>query len=260
MTRATRLLLAVAVAGGILVNAPATAHAGGDTSAVAINTKDGSSIFRLAFAVRRTMDEVIDESNAAIAFASCEDCRTTAVSIQLVLVMSDPDVVSPTNIAIAINQECIACDTLASAYQYVLTTDGPVHFDAEGNQELAAIRRSLRDLVKRSEDLDSTQIQTEVDALVEHLYEVVDGHLVAAGPDDEEGLALERRSRRSPGSQASGTPPAGDSPAPEPSQPSPEPSQPSPEPSQPSPQPEPSPSPSSTPGDSSTPTPEQDAR
>jgi hypothetical protein len=89
--------------------------------------------------------------------------------------------VTPENLAIAINEECTSCDTLASAYQYVTTAGGVVHFDAEGNQELAAIRREFRALSHRT-DLGIEDIQAEVDALVQRLYAVVDGHLVASGP------------------------------------------------------------------------------
>jgi putative peptide zinc metalloprotease protein len=189
MAKSVRLTLAAVCATLALV--PATAAAQGDTSAVAINTKDGSSIFRLALNVRRAMQDVVDTSNAAVAYASCVECQTVAVSIQLVLVMSDPDVVSPTNIALAINEECSSCNTLASAYQYVLTTGGPVHFDADGNRELASIRQDFRDLVKRSEDMDLADIQADADGLVERLYAVVDGHLVSAGRDPEADVSPE---------------------------------------------------------------------
>jgi hypothetical protein len=119
--------------------------AGGDTAAIAINTKDGSDIFRIAFAIKRAMGDVVDNGNAAVAFASCTDCETVAVSIQVVLMMNDPSVVTPTNLAIAINQECTLCVTLASAYQVILTTDGPVRFTPAGLHEIAAIRRGLDD-------------------------------------------------------------------------------------------------------------------
>jgi putative peptide zinc metalloprotease protein len=191
MRRAFQRLLVSALLSSAPIVAPAVAHAAGDSTAIAINTKDGSSIFRLAFGVRRVMSDVVDQSNAAVAYASCEECQTVAVSVQLVLVMSDPDVVTPTNIAIAINEGCASCETLASAYQYVLTTDGPVHFDAEGNQELSAIKRDLRDLVTRSEDLEIEAIQTEVDALVARMFVVVDDHLISAGRAQDEDVGPE---------------------------------------------------------------------
>jgi len=227
----------LALAAALLVSfaLPAVARAQ-DNAAVAINTKDGSSVFRLAFAVRRTMHDVIDSSNAAVAFSSCESCRTVAVAIQVVLVMSDPTVVTPQNVAIAINQECVACATLASAYQYVTTVDGPLRFDAEGNKEIAEIRRALLDLAKQP-DLALEALQAEVDALVERLYAVLDTHLVPAGraptptptpaPSPTAGSPTE-----APPAEATVTP----EPSPDPS--SPPPSSPEPSPFAPTPQPE----------------------
>jgi putative peptide zinc metalloprotease protein len=245
------LILSAAVALA-LIGSPATASAQGDTAAVAINTKDGSAIFRLAFNVRRTMKDVVDQSNAAVAFASCEACRTVAVSIQLVLVMSDPNVVTPTNLALAVNQECTSCETLASAYQYVLGTGGPVHFDAEGNRELAAIRHEFRDLVKRSEDMEVAEIQGEVDGLVERLELVVDGHLVASGrARDVDGGANGQETTATEGEAARTEAEITPTPAQEQSvDPSSEPS------IEPPPEEDSAPSPSSTPPESSTPNPE----
>ncbi|MFN2588282.1 MAG: hypothetical protein ABR613_09230 [Actinomycetota bacterium] len=176
--RKSRIVVAITIALSALAVGPVLAQ---DSAAVAINTKDGSSIFRLAFNVHRTMSDVVDSSNAAVAYASCEDCRTVAVAIQVVLVMSDPSIVSPENVALAVNESCISCETLASAYQYVLGTDGVVHFDAEGNQELAAIRQALIDLAKSSDDLTIFEIQAQVDLLMEDLDAVLEDHLVAAG-------------------------------------------------------------------------------
>jgi putative peptide zinc metalloprotease protein len=145
--------------------------AGGDTAAIAINTKDGTDIFRIAFAIKRAMGDVVDNGNAAVAYASCTDCQTVAVSIQVVLMMNDPSVVTPTNLAIAINQECTLCETLASAYQVILTTDGPVRFTPAGNQEIAAIRREL--LAMRHAGLTLEEILVRLDGLMDRFFRVL---------------------------------------------------------------------------------------
>lgn len=189
--RSSRLVLAITVALLGAGAAPVLAQdSGGDNAAVAVNTKDGSSIFKLAFDVHRTMSDVVDESNAAVAYASCEDCRTVAVAIQVVLVMSDPSTVTPENLALAVNESCVSCETLASAYQYVLGTDGVVRFEAEGNQELAAIRQALIELSKSADGMTLEQVQAEIDTIVAGLYAIVDDHLVAAGAarDDDSGV------------------------------------------------------------------------
>lgn len=173
-------MLAAVVAATSLVTAPAEAQ---DTAAVAINTKDDSSVFRMAFSVRRVMNEVVDTSNAAVAFASCENCQTTAVALQVVLIMSDPEVVNPENVALAINVECSTCETVASAYQYVLTTGGPVHYTAEGNQILADLRIQLLDL--KTAELTPEELLAAVDAIAQQLFDVTNTELVAGGPPTE---------------------------------------------------------------------------
>jgi putative peptide zinc metalloprotease protein len=193
MSVTRRALLATAIATVVLA-APAVraqetptpspvaggSSAGGDTAAVAINTKDGFDVFRLAFAVKRSMGDVVDTTNAAVAFASCADCQTVAVSIQVVLMMNDPSVVTPTNLAIAINQGCTLCETLASAYQVILTTDGPVHFTPDGYRELAAIRRELLEI--RHAGLSIEEIVARLDELMDRFLRVLSDEIVEAGP------------------------------------------------------------------------------
>jgi putative peptide zinc metalloprotease protein len=158
----------------------ATGGAGGDTAAIAINTKDGADIFRIAFAIKRAMGDVVDNGNAAVAYASCTDCQTVAVSIQVVLLMNDPSVVTPTNLAIAINEECTLCETLASAYQVILSTDGPVRFTAEGHREIAAIRREL--LAMRHAGLTIEEILIRLDGLMDRFFRVLMEEMVDTGP------------------------------------------------------------------------------
>ena len=150
-----------------------------DNAAVAVNTKDGSSIFRFAFNIHHSMGDVVDNANAAVAYASCEDCTTIAVAIQIILVMGDPEIVTPTNLALAMNYECTLCYTMASAYQFVITTDGPVHFTAEGNQTIAELRKQLLDLLNSGASIE--EIATQLDAIVDQLAEVLATQMVPAG-------------------------------------------------------------------------------
>jgi putative peptide zinc metalloprotease protein len=172
----TRILL-VALAAQGLSALPAGAQ---DSAAVAVNTRDGSSVFRLSFAVRRVMDGNVDTDNAAVAYASCTDCQTVAASIQVVLVMGDADSLTTDNVAIAINYECSECETLAAAYQYVFGDGQPVRFTAEGNQRLADIRRRFQEL-RRRDDLTLQQLADEIAQLAAEVADVVDDELVPTG-------------------------------------------------------------------------------
>ena len=169
------LLVALAAQGLSLL--PAHAQ---DSSAVAVNTRDGSSVFRLSFSIKRIMDSDVDADNAAVAYASCTDCQTVATSIQVVLIMDDADSVTTDNLAISINYECSECETLAAAFQYVFGNGEPMRFTADGNRRLADIRRRFQELRQR-DDLTLQQLANEIALLADEVAEVVDEELVATG-------------------------------------------------------------------------------
>jgi putative peptide zinc metalloprotease protein len=218
-----RVLLTVLLS--LLLGWMSVAPAAADNVAVSINTKDGFSVWSFAFKVTRTMKDVVDETNAAAAASSCKDCQNIAVALQVVLIMSDASVIAPTNLALALNVDCNSCETLASAYQWVFTTGGPVHFTAAGNRRLAEIRHAFLELLKNAENLTLAEIQAKISELAAQLADVLKTELVPAGGGG---------SQTTPGSTQPGSPapassssPAGTSPSPSPSEsasPSPSPS------------------------------------
>ncbi len=140
-------LLAAALSLSLTLAPAATAQeGGGGNEAQAINEKDGSSIFELAFEVRRVSSGVVDQTNSAVAYSSCESCQTVAIAFQIVLVSGSPDTVTPTNLAVAINEECTTCQTIALAYQFVFGTGQPLEFTKEGRDRLKEIRKGLKAL------------------------------------------------------------------------------------------------------------------
>jgi putative peptide zinc metalloprotease protein len=181
--RRTAIALLAAVLVLALAGAGAAPGHAQDNTASAINTKDGTDIFKLAFKIVRVNQDIVDQSNAAVAFNSCEECQSIAVAFQVVLIFSDPDVVTSENLALALNYECDACVAFASAYQWLLTTGGPVHFTPEGNTRLAELRKRLRDLLQS--DMTLEQLQTELDQINAELAGILANELVAARPSEE---------------------------------------------------------------------------
>jgi putative peptide zinc metalloprotease protein len=180
--RLLAILIAALVASGVSAARPAFATAG-DNAAIAVNTKDGTTVFKVAFAIRHVMKGVVDQTNAAVAYASCTECATVAIAFEIVLVESNPTVVTPTNLAIAFNENCTTCVAVAEAYQFVLGTGGAVHFDSEGNQILAQIRKELHSLKK--EDLTIDQLQAKLDDIAARIADVLANHLVPVGASKE---------------------------------------------------------------------------
>ena len=184
MKRRVLVFVAAALlAAGFSAARPAFAHAG-DNAAIAINTKDGTTVFKVAFAIRHVMNDVVDETNAAVAYNSCSDCAAVAVAFEIVLVESNPTVVTPQNLAIAFNENCSTCVAVAEAYQFVVGGGtGPVHFDQEGNRILSELRKELHSL--RKEDLTLDQLQMRLDSMSARIADVLANHLVPAGPAEK---------------------------------------------------------------------------
>lgn len=236
-TRLPLRLLAIVAAVGLAFGSPAafaqespapeetssTSDSGGDNLALAINTKDDSSVVKFAFQVRRVMNGVVDQTNAAVAFASCENCRTVAVAIQIVMVMNDPDVVSPTNLALAYNYECTTCETLASAYQFVFSTDGLAKFTTDGWRALVDIRNQVQELLK-DESLDIVTLQAELDVLMDQVAVIVDEELEPIGPEDGSDPSAAPEETATPEPEMTPDDSTSSTPAPEPTEEEPSPS------------------------------------
>jgi len=176
MTRLIQALLAGVVA---LTLAWPSAALAADNTAIAVNTKDGTTLFKVSFKIVRVNQDVVDNGNAAVAISSCTDCQSVAAAYQIVLVFSDPSVVAPVNLALAENVDCLECLAFAAAQQWVLGTGGPVHFTAEGNQALADIKQRLHDLA--GQDLTLDQLRAELQEIANEIMGVLAHQLVPAG-------------------------------------------------------------------------------
>ena len=56
---------------------------GGDNYAVALNTKDGTNVIETAFLIAYAANGVVDQENAAVAYASCDSCGAYAAAIEV---------------------------------------------------------------------------------------------------------------------------------------------------------------------------------
>jgi len=158
--------------GGNALAFVAPAAHGQDNTAVAVNKKDGKSVFKLAFSVKKATGDV-DASNTAVAYSSCTDCKTVAAAIQVVLVSGDTTSSTPENVAIAINYQCSECETLAAAYQFVYGDGQELQFTQEGKQRLHDLKKRFMDLKKR-DDLTLDQLAAEIGAIAAEVAVVVD--------------------------------------------------------------------------------------
>jgi putative peptide zinc metalloprotease protein len=120
----------------------------GDNQSLAVNTKNGSTVYEVAFAmVWADSGHPVLNKNEAYAFADCQHCQTIAVSFQVVLIVGEAHVVVPQNISAAVNYNCVACVTQALAVQLVVTLPGtPL---AQEKADLDALWQEIRTVISK---------------------------------------------------------------------------------------------------------------
>ncbi|HEV7146055.1 MAG TPA: hypothetical protein VGN48_03555 [Pedococcus sp.] len=181
-----------------------TAPGPGGNQALAVNTKDGSTQYDIAFALVWADGSGVTNTNAAYAFASCRQCTTVAIAFQVVLITGSARVVIPQNISGALNYSCVQCLTYALAQQLILTVPGNV--TPQERQRLDALWAQISTFAATIKDLPLDQIRTRLLAYQAQIQSIVIGTpsspvLPASGPSS------------SPSSSASPAPTGGSEPA-----------------------------------------------
>jgi hypothetical protein len=152
---------------------------GGKNVVLVVNQTDGRLAARANLVQGLASGPKAIPENLAAARASCMDCRTVAVAFQAVLVISDPDVASPRNAAVAANGGCVRCETFAYAWQYVVSTGGPVRVTPEGHQAIAALEARASDLA--ASDLPFPQLVEALDRVARDFRTVIDQEVERVG-------------------------------------------------------------------------------
>ena len=179
-----RWLLAPVLACAMAVaTAPPASADEKDNEATAVNTEDGSSVFRWSLSIRHVTDGVIDQTNTATAEASCVDCETVAVAFQVILVTGDADVVVPENKATAVNSECAECFTYAAATQLVIGTDGK-ELTENGKRRLKALDKRMREVERNADQMTRAELLAAVQEAEAELVSIFEEELVPIGAED----------------------------------------------------------------------------
>jgi putative peptide zinc metalloprotease protein len=161
------------------------APAADGNQALAVNTRDGSVVYAVAFALVWAEDGPVDTANEAYAFASCKNCAAVAVGFQVVLVVGQANVVVPENLSAAANYNCVECLTYALASQLVVTLDGPLS-DA-GTTELAALWERIADFGRNIQDYPLSEIQQRLNGFKAQILDVIERESAAGNSSSGRG-------------------------------------------------------------------------
>jgi len=152
----------------------------GDNQALAVNTRDGTVVYDVAFALVWADRNAVLNRNEAYAFASCTACRATAISFQVVLILGNAHVVVPQNISAAVNYDCLACVTQALAVQLVLSLPGAP--SAAETAEIEALWREIQAFAGQLRGLSFAEIQSRLTVYEQRLADVVSKYAPPAVP------------------------------------------------------------------------------
>lgn len=191
MARLRVALPAVLLSVGLLVGAhPAFADSEGsgryDNVVSLENYEDSSLMARARVAVSHVAGDTVANQNVASSYASCTDCRTVGAAIQVVIVEGQPTDVRPVNLGVAVNEDCLRCQTYAYARQVVLSAGMRVELSDDAEEAIENIDERAQRIVRSERDF--SRMTAALDRLTTRLTAIVKGEIeragVSAGEDD----------------------------------------------------------------------------
>jgi putative peptide zinc metalloprotease protein len=124
-----------------------------DQKVIELTKKAGTRTSASGLAYHHTEADRVSATNVAVAYASCDGCRAVSLSFQVVLADQGPEKVDARNVAVAVNEKCRRCETLALAYQVVVTSDRRTRLSGQGRVGIAWVRHRLDGLARSGKPL-----------------------------------------------------------------------------------------------------------
>lgn len=113
-----------------------------------------------------------NRATAVSAGCSLHDpCRSVALSFQIVTMAGELRTLNATNVARAANEHCDGCQTMAGAYQFIISAPRPFTLSSHDRSRLAAIHRDLDDL--RNSHADVPGMRAHADALAAQVMTIL---------------------------------------------------------------------------------------
>ena len=121
------------------------ASAGGGNNVVIVdNSTAGQTLVDASTQVIPVPMDAVTSSNVAIAVNSdCVGCHSTAVAVQILIVRGSPSYFAPGNAAAAANGGCDSCGAYAYARQHWIQTSSNAHLSGDVRQQISQLRGEI---------------------------------------------------------------------------------------------------------------------
>ena len=135
--------MAAALLALVVAVMPAAAGGGNNVVIVENSTNGGTMVDASTQVIPVPMDSVTS-SNVAIAVnTNCVGCHSSAVAVQILIVRGSPSYFAPGNAAAAANGGCDSCGAYAYARQHWIQTSSNAHLSGAVRQQIAQIREQI---------------------------------------------------------------------------------------------------------------------
>jgi hypothetical protein len=181
---------------------------GGDNMVVVSNTTDGQTLGDASTQVIPVPMDDVTSSNIAVAVnAGCTGCHSSAVAVQVLIVVGTPHDFEPGNAAAAANGGCQSCGAYAYARQHWIQISGPPVLGGAARQQIAEIRQEIANVTSSILPSDGAtdpsltrdhELDSELNALSDQLIQVVTSALQDGGATTT--TLLDKTEESTPGS------------------------------------------------------------
>ena len=187
-----RILTVVFTALMALVVAVMPSSAGGGNNVVVVsNTMDSQTLATASTQVIPVPMDDVTSSNVAVAVnAGCVGCHSSAVAVQILIVVGSPHDFEPGNGAAAANGGCDSCGAYAYARQHWIQISGPPVLGGSARAQIGEIRQEIANVTSSILPSDGAtdpsltrdhELDTELNALSNELIQVVTSALQDSG-------------------------------------------------------------------------------
>lgn len=139
---------------------------GGKNYVIVRNTQNNNLKIRGNVQLNRIPGSTAAPENLAYAYSSCVDCQTFAVALQVNLISKQARVIAPQNVAIAINEKCTRCKTVARAIQYNVQVDNPKEEPEDVRDLLREMDKTLNE-ISHDKGITADQAEQRINAVID---------------------------------------------------------------------------------------------
>src|SRR6266516_4229021 len=160
------------------------ASAGGGNNVVIVdNTTDGATLASASTQVIPVPMDTVTSGNVAIAVnTDCVGCHSSAVAVQILIVVGSPSYFGPGNAAAAANGGCDSCGAYAYARQHWIQISGRPALDGTARERIDELRQEISNVTSSLLPSDAApdpsltrdhELDAELNALTTELIQVV---------------------------------------------------------------------------------------